>query len=152
VGEAKGCLRVAISCVDTPSLEAGLADQFEDFLKIEYNNIAQAHFNINTAVGEFFKAYIAVVSLPISLGVIFAKPADLRSGGMLLFLKANAAAVAVGLGFVWLIGLMVLGYLICLRCRPAPRLWSGQGDRIGSTSRLEMSCSNSAGGTLPREL
>jgi hypothetical protein len=91
-------------------------EQLADFLKIEYNNIAQAHFNINTAVGEFFKAYIALVSLPISLGVIFAKPADLQSGGMLDFLKTNAAVVAIGLSFVWLIGLMVLGYLISLRC------------------------------------
>jgi nitroreductase len=38
------------------------------------------------------------------------------------------------------------------RARPAPRLWSSHGDRIGSGSRLRVSCSNSAGGTLPREL
>jgi len=91
-------------------------NELAEFLKIEYNNIAQAHFNINTAVGEFFKAYITIVSIPISLAVIFAKPADLHSGGMLDFLKSNAAAVAVGMSSVWLIGLMVLGYLISLRC------------------------------------
>ncbi len=91
-------------------------EQLADFLKIEYNNIAQAHFNINTAVGEFFKAYIALVSLPISLGVLFAKPADLQSGGMLEFLRANAVVVVIALSSVWLIGLGVLGYLINLRC------------------------------------
>ncbi len=91
-------------------------DDLADFLKSEYNNIAQAHFNINTAVGEFFKAYIAIVSVPVSVAVIFARPADLRSGGMLQFLKANAMGVTLGLCLVWLIGLMVLGYLISLRC------------------------------------
>jgi len=90
--------------------------EFSEFLKTEYNNIAQAHFNINTAVGEFFKAYITIVSIPISLAVIFAKPADLHSGGMLDFLRSNAAAAAVGISSVWLIGLLVLGYVISLRC------------------------------------
>jgi hypothetical protein len=40
----------------------------------------------------------------------------------------------------------------CQALRPAPRLWSSQGDRIGSGSRLRVICSNSAGGTLPKEL
>jgi hypothetical protein len=90
--------------------------EFAEFMRAEYNNIAQAHFNINTAVGEFFKMYIAVVSLPVSLAVIFGKPAELRTSGMLDFLRDNAFAVAAALGLVWFVGLFVMGYLANLRC------------------------------------
>ena len=89
---------------------------FNDFLKAEYNNIAQAHFNINSSVAEFFKAYIAIVSVPISFAVIFAKPSDLASSGMLSFLKQNIVATTLGVGGVWLIGLFVMMYLANLRC------------------------------------
>ena len=39
----------------------------------EYGNISQAHFNTVESISEFFKAYIAIVSLPISVAVIKAQ-------------------------------------------------------------------------------
>src|SRR6266498_4060982 len=89
---------------------------FNEFMRSEYNNIAQAHFNINTSIAEFFKAYIAVVTVPVSLAVIFAKPADLKAGGMLAFLRDNAYAATIGLAAIWLMGLLVMSYLVNLRC------------------------------------
>jgi uncharacterized HAD superfamily protein len=96
--------------------EGGKAQPFEEFLRAEYTNIAQAHFNTSQSISEFFKAYIALVSLPISAAVIFLKPKELRESGILDVLLAHPGLVAAGLGGVTLIGLLVLGYVVNLRC------------------------------------
>ena len=44
-------------------------DQFSKFMLEEYKNISSAHFNANNAVASFFKYYLVVISLPISIMV-----------------------------------------------------------------------------------
>lgn len=46
---------------------------FEDFLRAEYNNIAQAHFQTHTSITRFFEFYLIVVGLPITLFGVIAK-------------------------------------------------------------------------------
>jgi uncharacterized HAD superfamily protein len=89
---------------------------FDDFLKSEYNNIAQAHFDTSKSISEFFKAYIAIVSLPVTAAVIFLKPDELRKSGLWDFLLTQAFIPLVLVGGVAFLGLLVLGYVINLRC------------------------------------
>lgn len=50
---------------------------FEKFLLTEYDNIANAHFNIVNTLTTFFKHYLLIVSLPLPfLGAALAKPED----------------------------------------------------------------------------
>ncbi len=88
---------------------------FDEFLISEYNNIAQAFFNTVNSISEFFKHYIVIVSLPISIAVIFLKPAELKASGILRLLKTWPLVPACLMGSVALIGLSVLGYVISLR-------------------------------------
>lgn len=43
---------------------------YEFFLLTEYNNIAQAHFNTKSSIATFFKHYLLIVSLPISIFLV----------------------------------------------------------------------------------
>jgi hypothetical protein len=89
---------------------------FDEFLRVEYTNIVQAHFNTSESISEFFKAYIAVVSLPISAAVIFLKPKELKESGFMDFIFLHPLTAVASLGTVALIGLLVLGYVVNLRC------------------------------------
>jgi hypothetical protein len=88
---------------------------YEDFLIAEYNNIAQAHFNTVTSISEFFKHYIVIASLPISVAVIFLKPEELKKAGVVEFFFNHPLIPAVSLTVVAVLGFCVLGYVINLR-------------------------------------
>ncbi|MGO9454366.1 MAG: hypothetical protein ACLQDV_25455 [Candidatus Binataceae bacterium] len=92
-------------------------DAFEEFLKSEYNNISQAHFNTNQSISEFFKVYIGIVSLPISVAVIFLKPEELQRS--LRLLAGHSSLILFGFGFIVVVSLCVMGYIINLRCDAA---------------------------------
>lgn len=85
---------------------------FEEFLLAEYNNIAQAHFNTVTSISEFFKHYIVIVSLPISVAVIFLKPSEPETSSIL---DVYPLLLPILLVLVTLVGLTVLGYVVNLR-------------------------------------
>jgi hypothetical protein len=91
-------------------------DPFDEFMTAEYSNISQAHFNTVESISEFFKAYIAIVSIPISVAVIFLKPEELKKSGVLAVLIANPKLVLIIVGLVVLVGWCVLAYIINLRC------------------------------------
>jgi uncharacterized HAD superfamily protein len=91
-------------------------DPFDEFMTAEYSNISQAHFNTVESISEFFKAYIAIVSLPISAAVIFLKPEELKQSGVLAFFTTNPTLVLITMGLVVLVGWCVLAYIINLRC------------------------------------
>lgn len=93
----------------------GSKKAFEEFLIAEYNNIAHAHFNTVTSISEFFKHYLVIVSLPISVAVIFVKPEELQKVGVFKFLHDHPLLPAVFLTVVTVLGFCVLGYVINLR-------------------------------------
>lgn len=49
----------------------GSPDYFSDYLKAEYNNIAEAHFRTNEAISSFFRYYLLIMSAPITVLAIF---------------------------------------------------------------------------------
>lgn len=77
----------------------------EDFLLAEYNNIAQAHFKTMETISAFFKQYLLVVSLPLSVFALTEKV------GLTI---PNVAGLSLGIA-VLLIGLCVFGYMVNLR-------------------------------------
>ena len=42
-------------------------DRYDDFLLAEYENIAKAYFDVKNSVSSFFRYYLLVMSIPISL-------------------------------------------------------------------------------------
>ena len=89
-------------------------NSYEEFLIAEYNNIAHAHFNTVTSISQFFKHYLLIVSVPVSIAVLFLKPAELKAIAALL--DKHPLVPAVALTIVSVLGACVLGYMINLRC------------------------------------
>lgn len=86
---------------------------FEDFLIAEYSNIAHAHFNITDTISTFFRHYLLIVSLPLPLlGVVFKGSTWTE---MVVALRTFAPLIAVGSGFVALVGFCVMCYVSNLR-------------------------------------
>jgi hypothetical protein len=88
---------------------------FQDYLLAEYQYLAQAHFNTINTISEFFKQYILIVSLPISVAVVFLKPADLKTSGILDYLQSHPSIPSILLFLIFAVGLGVLGYVVNLR-------------------------------------
>lgn len=91
-------------------------EAYHEFLKAEYNNIAQAHFNTIQVISEFFRGYITIASLPISAIVIFLRPDDWQKIPILARTAKTPSIPLIAFGLVTLIGLLVLGYIVNLRC------------------------------------
>jgi hypothetical protein len=87
---------------------------YERFLLTEYNNIAQAHFNTNSAIATFFKHYLLIVSLPISIALlIFGKESiDLSQKyvGFIIYIIPTVFIV------IFFVGFLVMLYIINLDC------------------------------------
>src|SRR5260370_29844974 len=88
---------------------------FEEYLLVEYQYLAQALFNTVSTISEFFKQYILIVSLPISVAVVFLKPAELKTSGILEYLKSHPSIPLILFVLVGTVGLGVLGYVVNLR-------------------------------------
>jgi uncharacterized HAD superfamily protein len=109
-------------------------DGFEEFLRAEYNNIAQAHFQTHTSITRFFEFYLIVVGLPITIaGVILKCVGDSLSNSASTSATAGAHALngsqrilqIVNSQFGWfplflsaviaIIGLCMMAYIVNLR-------------------------------------
>jgi len=89
--------------------------RFEEYLLVEYQYLAQALFNTVSTISEFFKQYILIVSLPISVAVVFLKPAELKTSGILEYVKNHPSIPLILFVLVGAAGLGVLGYVVNLR-------------------------------------
>lgn len=56
---------------NSDSSRQNCADRYEDFLLTEYENIAKAYFDVKISVSSFFRYYLLVMSVPISLIIAF---------------------------------------------------------------------------------
>ena len=87
---------------------------FDRYLLEEYDHIAEAHFRVNETVTVFFRYYLLIMSLPIS---IIAALTVVRSNGSFLvdFLEAYVPLIATVFLIIGCAGFCVLVYLINLR-------------------------------------
>lgn len=88
--------------------------KFDRYLLSEYEQIAEAHFRVNETVTAFFRYYLLIMSLPMS---IIAVLIAMESNGSFLvgFLEAYVPLVATVFLIIGCAGFGVLVYLINLR-------------------------------------
>ncbi len=93
--------------------KASLNSDFKEYLLSEYSNIAQAHFKTIETISTFFRNYLVIVSIPISviavLAGVFAGPELLKT---LLAMRIPLSLIFL---VVSLVGLGVLLYIASLR-------------------------------------
>jgi len=93
--------------------KASLNSDFKEYLLSEYSNIAQAHFKTIETISTFFRNYLVIVSIPISvlaiLISIFAGTEALRT---VVLLKVPLSVILLA---VSLAGVGVLLYIVNLR-------------------------------------
>ena len=56
--------------------------RYERFVRTEYDSIAQAYFNTVNTISTFFKHYLLIVSLPISVLLLCSAPGNARPSQM----------------------------------------------------------------------
>jgi uncharacterized HAD superfamily protein len=89
---------------------------FEKFLLSEYEHIAHAHFNTVVSLANFFKHYIAIVSVPfVVIGLVLNWDSE-RKAGIMEFLGAHPFLPLTSFFAVALIGFLVMVYAIHIRC------------------------------------
>src|SRR5437879_4621839 len=95
---------------DARSAEDG---SFTKYLLSEYQNIAEAHFKTNEAISSFFKYYLTILAVPVSLiGLLI----GLASREGLLFVISSLRLPAFLLCIaIAITGFLVLAHLINLR-------------------------------------
>lgn len=89
-------------------------NEFGKFMLSEYANIAKAHFKTIDTISEFFKQYLTIVSIPITVLVVIINLPSVK----------NAASTVVGdalpllallFSIISVVGLMVLWHVLNLR-------------------------------------
>jgi len=84
---------------------------FEEFLKEEYSNIAQAHFKSIESISTFFRYYLLIIALPISALTLSIKNVNDFTN----FVKYYNLQISALLSCIASIGFFVLCYIINLR-------------------------------------
>jgi len=87
---------------------------FFEFLKAEYTNIAEAHFKTIESISTFFKHYLAIVSIPITVIVLFFNIGNSQGTFVDSILSLSWLFALVFL-IIAMVGLFVLCYIINLR-------------------------------------
>ncbi len=79
----------------------------------EYNNISQAHFNTVNTISNFFRYYLLIITIPISVVIVLAEKSN---ENFLDYLnKALPSFTCLGAFSLFLIGLCVSVYIVNLR-------------------------------------
>jgi len=93
--------------------KAPLSD-FKEYLLSEYSNIAQAHFRTIEAISSFFRYYLLIMSLPITLIALFISLSS-RTDEFLMLISNLSPLLSAILIVISLVGFGVLLHVISLR-------------------------------------
>ncbi len=88
--------------------------QFDQFQHEEYSHIAKAHFSTSDSISAFFRYYLLVMSLPLSVAgaLLFIIARAPEGKGPLPIPTSLLATVLIAVGFV---GVLIMAYIISLR-------------------------------------
>jgi len=89
-------------------------NKFEEYLLTEYSNIAKAHFKSIETISMFFRYYLLIMSIPISVIAVFFQIAPEREKILSIVLQYKLP-ISVVLFCISLIGLGVFCYIVNLR-------------------------------------
>ena len=85
----------------------------DDFLKSEYEHVANAHFRAIQTITSFFRHYLLIMSLPASVFIFVLKEPGSQS--TIQTMKYFRIPIATGLSLVSAVGLFVFLYIMNLR-------------------------------------
>lgn len=91
-----------------------LREDYQQFLLAELDVVANAFFSNTNTITAFFRHYLLVVSLPITIALAVSKIGN-ESETTYAFFQGIACYLALGSFAVTLIGYSVIGYLFALR-------------------------------------
>lgn len=94
--------------------QAPLNSDFKEYLLSEYANIAQAHFRTIEAISSFFRYYLLIMSLPITLIALFISLSS-RTDEFLMLISNLSPLLSAILIVISLVGFGVLLHVISLR-------------------------------------
>ena len=94
-------------------VQAGHAE-FQEYLKAEYRHIAEAHFRTIEAISSFFRYYLLIMSLPITLIALFIGLSS-RTDELLTLISNLSPLLSAILFVISLVGFCVLLHVISLR-------------------------------------
>lgn len=91
-------------------------DDFREFLKTEYTNIASAHFAAGTTITNFFQFYLLIIGLPITVAGVVQKlgGGTVTSSAGIVQLLADPLVPILALT-VGVLGLFLMWYIVTLR-------------------------------------
>jgi len=88
--------------------------EFQEYLKAEYRHIAEAHFRTIEAISSFFRYYLLIMSLPITLIALFISLSS-RTDELLTLISNLSPLLSAILFVISLVGFGVLLHVISLR-------------------------------------
>ena len=94
----------------------GPRTSLEKFLLEEYSNIAQAFFNTVESISSFMKHYIAVASVPPALAVLLLTARPPKEAAFIITVFFTQRGIGLTFLLVTLISLLVMCYVVNLRC------------------------------------
>src|SRR2546430_169748 len=99
--------------MSTSSAASSRKDSYETFLLSEYQQIAAAHFKAGETIASFFKHYLVIAALPMTLLGFLLSDKVGADPGMANRIRCSAPIVCV---FISLLGTLVLPYIGSLWC------------------------------------
>lgn len=94
----------------------GKKSSFEEFLLVEYSNIATAHFNVKAQISNFFRYYLLLIALPVPvLAVLKSLSSTPTADNIFKDMFGEAASSAAGLCVcLGIVGFFVMLYIVKL--------------------------------------
>lgn len=89
-------------------------DQFREYLKAEYGHIAEAHFRTIEAISSFFRYYLLIMSVPITILAVFIGLSE-NWQGIASTIESLRPVLVATLVVISLVGFCVMLYIINLR-------------------------------------
>ena len=101
------------SGLENNAIQNNVEAEFDEYLKEEYRHIAEAHFRTMEAISSFFRYYLLIMSLPVTLiAVLISLPQSDRILDVANNFRPLFAGVFLIISFV---GFCVLLYIVSLR-------------------------------------
>lgn len=86
----------------------------DEYLLKEYEHIADAHFNVSQTISSFFKYYLILMAIPLSITSYLISPSGSKDSNYILT-KNLSVIIASAYGTLGLIGILLCVYVINMR-------------------------------------
>lgn len=95
-------------------MDIGPKDVMDEYLLKEYEHIADAHFNVSQTISSFFKYYLILMAIPLSITSYLISPTGSKDSNYILT-KNLSVIITSSYGILGLIGILLCVYVINMR-------------------------------------